>query len=84
MAPFKDYDELNSVASAHEIKAARTIIRIAKEKLDSVRDELELNPKRNPESLRDDPVYLLGFIAGLRHVLDLQEKARKFLERVKQ
>jgi len=79
----KDYlpsnDDFNAVASAYEIRAAKSLLKAAEIRRNKERDNIELNPKRDDENLKNDIVYKLGLIAGLNFIIDLPREAKKHI-----
>lgn len=80
---FPDGQDIVLVSQAEQVASVQSLFKGVEAKRDEVRNICETKPKRCPEDLTQDLVYLLGFTAGLNWVLRLPGRSREFLEKIK-
>ncbi len=61
-------------SQAEEVRVVQVIFEAAEKRIEELRSK---KPKRSPEDLTQDIIYILGIVDGLNWVLGLPERSRE-------
>lgn len=72
-------EDFHMIAGASSVGASRALLKAAGIRRDKIRDQVESEPKQD-KNLKEDVVYKLGAISGLKFIIDLPGKANDHIQ----